>query len=411
MIHMAEKSPWLRFVLPALILAAAIVIAILLVVLRGRPPRTAGVQQRPLVQTLEVHPDTHDLTISAYGAVTPAREVAIIPQVGGQIAWVNHDFAPGGIVHRNELLFVIDSSDYVVAAEESRAALEQARARMKQEKGQQKIARREWELFAEEIDTAATDTSLALRQPQLESARAAVSAAHARQQRALLSLSRTRVRAPFNGFIRNENADVGQLVGAQNRVGTIVGTNRYRVQVALQEEKIPWLDIPGVTADSGSPVRIVHQAGSHVIERFGRVEKLLGDVAPGGRMAQVLATIDDPLGLRDPGDTVNFYLPLLVNTYVEVFLQGPRRADLFALPRSSLRNGDQVYLYASDSTLVMRKPSIAWRSENNVYIEDGLAPGDLVITSALTAPVEGMKLRRAPHGGPARITHEGGGNE
>lgn len=390
---MAEHSGIRRFLLPALIIIGAVAVAVLLVVARREPPRTPARIRAPLVETISVFPDTHQMVLSAYGSVVPAREVQVVPQVSGRIVWVNPQYVPGGIVRRGDLLFIVDSSDYTVAVAEAASALQQARARLEQEQGQQKVARREWELFGDDVDTAAANRSLALRTPQLQSARAAVSAAEARLSRARLNVERTKIRAPFNGFVRNENAEVGQLVSAQSQSGTIVGTDSYWVRVALPEEKIPYLSIPGITSDTGSAAVIRHEVGGREVMRSARVKKLLGDVEPTGRMARVLVEIEDPLGLRDAEQPPRTFMPLLIDAYVEVFINGSRMDSIYAVPRKALRNGDQLYLFGTDGALHVVRPEIAWRSKDSLYLSDGITSEDKIVTSPLTAPVEGMRLR------------------
>ncbi|MBD3239230.1 MAG: efflux RND transporter periplasmic adaptor subunit [Chitinivibrionales bacterium] len=408
---MANRGRTIKYLIAAAIIAVAVVGTVILVVTRREPPRTPPAEQGVLVETMAVYPDTHQLTISAFGTVTPAREVRVVPQVSGRVVWVNDDFKPGGLLGEGDTLFIIDTSDYKLAVEEAQSSLEEARAQLELEKGQQEVARREWELFADEIDTNEANRDLALRRPQLESARAAVQAARAALERARLNLERTRLKAPFNGFAREAPVDVGQLLTTQSQAGVIVGTDTYWVRVALPEENTPYIDIPGVNADSGSAALIRHRVGGLTIERDGRVAKLLGDLEPAGRMARVLIVIDDPLGLRDVPDSAEFFLPLLVDAFVEVIIAGPREPGLYALPRPALRDGNQVYLFAPDSTLRIAEPDIAWRGEDTIYIAEGLDPGDRVITSPIAVPVEGMSLRRStetdtlpPPPGPASLS-------
>jgi hypothetical protein len=89
------------------------------------------------------------------------------------------------------------------------------------------------------------------------------------------------------------------------------------------------------------------------------------------------------------------FLPLLVDAYVEVTIQGPRESGLYAIPRPTLRVDRQVYLFAAESTLWIVEPDIAWRGEDTIYVAEGLEPGDEVITSPIPVPVEGMALRRS----------------
>lgn len=410
---MAEKSIFVRVLLPVLLVAAAIAVAVMLVIARREPPRAPAAQRRPLVEAIVVNPEAHQLTLSVYGSVAAAREVRIVPQVTGRIVWVNASFIPGGVVRENEALFVIDSSDYVVAVREARSALQEAQARLRQELGQRKIAEREWELFGDQIDTAAANRSLALREPQLSSARARVSAAQAGLRRARLNVKRTRVRAPFNGFVLEENADIGQLVGPQAQAGVLVGADRFWVRVSLPEEMLPYLAIPGINADTGSAALIRHSVGDRTIERRGRIEKLAGDLEPTGRMARLLVSIDDPMGLRDVPDTSGSFFPLLLGAFVEVIIQGPRQDGLYALPRTALRDGDQAYLVGPDSSLRITRPHIFWRGEDSVFVDRGLSPGDRVITSPLSAPVEGMalQLRAATQEDDDQPSGDGGADE
>ncbi len=398
---MAEKSKLKMFLFPLLIVVGAVIVAIILVVSRREPPKMQAQARAPLVETVEVTPDSHAMTVSAFGTVVPAREISIVPQVSGKVVWVNPSFVPGGILRERETMFIIDSSDYAVAVDEARSALQEAQARFQQEQGQQKVAQREWELFSDEIDSAEANRALALRRPQLQSAQAAVSAARARLQRARLNVERTRVRAPFNSFVRNETVEIGQLVGAQRQVGMLVGTDQYWVRVALPEEKIPYMDIPGVNAKTGSRVRIRHTVGAKLIERHGQIEKLLGDLDPVGLMARLLVSVNDPLALRDVADSVQQFLPLLVDAYVEVFIHGPVRKGIYALPQAALRNGQQIYLFSPDSTLRIVEPRIAWSTEDSVFVDEGLKRGDRVVISALTSSLEGMRLRqRQPEDAP-----------
>lgn len=396
---MADRSRVLIYLLSAAILAVAVFVAVVLIVTRREPPRTPPEEAGVLVETMAVYPDTHQLTITAFGTVTPAREVRVIPQVSGKVIWVNDDFKPGGLLRAGDTLFIIDTSDYALAVDEAQSSLEEAQAQLELEKGQQEVARREWELFRGEIDTSDANRDLALRRPQLRSARAAVQAARANLDRARLNMARTRVTAPFNGFAREAPVDVGQLLSAQSQAGVIVGTDTYWVRVALPEENIPYIDIPGVNADSGSRVLVRHRVGGLTIERMGRIAKLFGDLEPAGRMARVLVAIDDPLGLRDVPDSAELFLPLLVDAFVEAVIAGPRLPGLYAIPRPALRDANEVYLFSPDSTLWIVEPDVAWRGEDTVYIAEGLEPGDLVITSPIAVPVEGMALRRSDRNG------------
>ena len=63
------------------------------------------------------------------------------------------------------------------------------------------------------------------------------------------------------------------------------------------------------------------------------------------------------------------------------------------MPRAALRDGNRVWVMTDDKTLDIRDVTIAWQSRQDVYTSEGLAEGEMLITSDLAAPVPGMALR------------------
>ena len=108
-------------------------------------------------------------------------------------------------------------------------------------------------------------------------------------------------------------------------------------------------------------------------------------------MARVLIEVDDPLGLSstedDPVDG-----PLLLDSYVDLVIEGAETRSLFELPREWLRDGSKVWIY-SGQQLEVRPVDVVWRFEDTVCIDRGLSDGDLVVTSRIATPIAGMKLR------------------
>jgi len=72
---------------------------------------------------------------------------------------------------------------------------------------------------------------------------------------------------------------------------------------------------------------------------------------------------------------------------------------VYRIPRFALRNDNQVWLADKDQKLAIRQVQTLWREEEHVYVRDGLQTDDLLIVSALAAPVDGMDLRLEETGG------------
>lgn len=394
------KKVFLSGVLPLGILVLSVVGAQLLIASRAEPSRQPRVEPGAAVEVREVTREAVRPTVSATGTVIASRQLDVVPQVAGRITWLYESLDPGTFIDAGQPLFRVEAVDYALRVSQAKAQLEQARAQMALEEGQQEVARQEWEMFKAELGGAEEDPSLALREPQLRAAQVSVEVAEANLKTARLNLSRTSFRAPFSAVVVDASAEIGQLVGAQSRIARLVGTDEFWVRVALPVDALRRISVPGVQGaaegEEGSRVVVRQDIGGGVIEREGRVVRLLSNLDPAGRMARLLVSIEDPYGLKRADEAGRRPYPILLDAYVDVEIEARRDAELIEVPRAAVRQGDQAYVYDVDErVLEVRDLEIAWRRAEAVFVASGLEPGELVITSPLASPVEGMKLRRA----------------
>ncbi|MDZ7640627.1 MAG: efflux RND transporter periplasmic adaptor subunit [Desulfurivibrio sp.] len=232
----------------------------------------------------------------------------------------------------------------------------------------------------------APPSPLALYQPQLDEARAAVAAAEADLAAAQLNLERTVLRAPFNGRIRQRDLAIGQYLPAGAQVAVLTGTDAAEVVTPVPMHELPWLAIPPGT--EGSPATVSLEVGDRWHQRHGRVTRTLGEVEQQGRMVQVVIEIDDPYGQKR--GLTPFLLP---GAFVEVEIAGRRLSGVFALPRRALRQGDKLWLADAEHRLEIRPVEVVRRERQQVFIKDGLAAGELVILTDLDGAAPGAPLR------------------
>jgi multidrug efflux pump subunit AcrA (membrane-fusion protein) len=228
-------------------------------------------------------------------------------------------------------------------------------------------------------------------------------------QRAHLSLSRTTLVAPFNAFVQMERVDLGQLVGPQSQLATLVGTDTFWVQVSIPLDKLPYVKLPQGD-NAGSHARVWIDTGQGRIEREGRVIRLLGDLDPVGRMARLVVEVQDPFGLKpktssaesglakptdemDAGSPTPSALPLLLGSFVHVDIEGKRLDQVVEIPRRALRSDNTVWLLNSKDELTIKSVRVVWSTSRSTIIRGSLATGDRVIVSRLGGAVSGMKLR------------------
>jgi RND family efflux transporter MFP subunit len=382
----------LRQLLPMMILAAGILGAWWLVANRPRAQREQVEPIPPMAQVVEAKRSVERVTIVAMGTVLPAKRVVLQPEVSGRIVEQSPQLLPGGLFKKGDVILQIDPRDYETAVKQQEAAVEQARLEVQLEKGRQVIAEREWKLLEEDIALDQSSQDLALRKPQQKNARVALEAAESALEQARLQLARTTVYAPFNAVVQEEFVDEGQLVNPQTQIATLIGTDRFWVQVSVPVDRLRWLAFSGTEGTDESPVTVTQELSEGVsIRRSARLVRLLGDLDPVGRMARVLVEIDDPLGLNSkkrPGR-----IPLMLGAYVRVAIEGKNVAGVFSVPRTSIREGDQVWIMDEENRLVFRPVDILHRGKDRVLIRNGLQDGERIVTNRIPSPLPGMKLR------------------
>jgi len=345
----------------------------------------------PQVQAQSVRVSTALVTdaprsVEARGVVVPARQVTLMPQVAGQITRVSPELIPGGRVAKGDTLISIDSRDYGAAVAEAEARVQKARLDLALEEGRSTVAAKEWKT----LGSTSADSSLALRAPQLATARLGLVAAEAGLTRAKLALERTRIRAPFDAVVITEQVDVGQVVGPGSPVATLVGTDALWVTVALPVDKLSALAIPQATGELASPATIRQTLGDGTqVVRTGEVLRLVGQLDPQTRNAQVLVRIDAPMQADAEGHL------LLPGAYVDVLLEGPPLPGAVTIPRTALRDGDVVWT-VKDGLLDRRVVKLAGGTTDTVLIRSGLTEGAQVVTSGLALPRAGMAVRIVP---------------
>ena len=349
---------------------------------RKRPP----VDMAPWVQVVTIVAGSQTVNVSAMGTVVPARELVVKPRVAGLIVAVHPEFKPGGIIAAGERIVQIDPEDYRLRLAQKQLAVAEARYELKLELGHQAVAAREWALLGGPQAADGQDAELALRQPHLEKAQAAQAAAEAELAQAQRDLEYTAVRAPFNAVVRSKETAVGAQVSTGDRLAVLVGTDRFWIQVSLPADRLEWVTIPTRTGQAGSPAAVIYQDRQR---RDGKVVRLLGELAPEGRMAQLMVAVDDPLGLRATAGRP----PLLIGEFVRVEIQGRRLDAVYRIPRAALRDGRRIWVADEKDRLEVREVAPVWRDRQTVLLDRGLSPGERLVVSDLAAPVTGMSLR------------------
>jgi HlyD family secretion protein len=187
--------------------------------------------------------------ITANGKIQPETEVAISPDVSGEI--VELVVKEGDEVVKGQYLLKIKPEAYQMARNRTEAALNNSKARLKQTEAQLEMTsldyKRNNKLFEEgaisesEFEQSLTNYNSALAEK--EAAEFSVMSAQATMNEADESLTKTSIYAPMNGTISSLSVELGErVVGTSMMSGTemlrIADLHRMEVEVEVNENDI-----------------------------------------------------------------------------------------------------------------------------------------------------------------------------
>jgi hypothetical protein len=102
-----------------------------------------------------------------------------------------------------------------------------------------------------------------------------------------------------------------------------------------------------------------------------------------------VARIEDPYGLLGTERKV----PLPMGTYVQAEIRGRSAEGLIELPREALRDGDRLFVAGEDDRLEIRNVDVVRATAQRVYLTNTVEAGERVITTAISTPIPGTKLK------------------
>ena len=386
----------------AAILIGSVAVATFLVSLAPEPERQEPPSPVPFVQTAPVAVGFGAIPVFGAGTVRPSAEIAIAPQVGGRVVWVAPGFLSGGRVAAGQTLFRIEESDYVNRVREAEAELAARQVAFLEAQEEAEIARAEYGRYSgrQASDTPPEANALALHGPQLNAARTALVRAQAWVDDANLALSRTQVNAPFDGFVREESVDVGQLMTAGQAVGRLYAADAVEVVVPLSDAGAAV--IPGLWAlragdtERGVAARVFAEYGDGSYAWEGYADRAESSLDEQSRTIDVIVRVPDPFSSGVPtGSTIALdgSPPLLVGKFVEVESQGLEPERFFGVRRAALQPGNEIWTVRDDETVSIVPVRVLQRGDDEIFVTGALGDGWPAITGGIQFATNGMLVR------------------
>ena len=374
--------------LPIGVIALAIIGAMGMFALRQAPEQRPPEPAVLLVDAIQPESNRERFFVQAQGTVQPRTETTLVAEVSGRITSLSEAFVAGGFFRAGTELARIDPSDYQTALLAAEADLAAAQATLADEQARSDAARDD---FRRLYGDSREPNDLILRLPQLARAEAAVQAERAAVQRARRNLERTRIQLPYDGMVKQRDVDLGQFVNTGAALGVAFAVDVAEVRLPVSDRDLSFIDIPFFNQGTNFsvPVTLRGRVAGQQAEWPAELIRTEGTVDSNTRLTYLVAEVTDPYGLiagtHEPG------LPM--GTFVEADIAGRAADGLLTLPSEALHNGNQVYVANAQNELEVREVNVVRSTPQYFYIDNSIKLNERVITTAIPAPVPGLKLR------------------
>jgi multidrug efflux system membrane fusion protein len=341
---------------------------------RGVPAEPPLVRAVPVVATA-VRQGNLGIYLTGLGSVSASNTVTVRARVDGQLVKVA--FQEGQFVRQGDLLAEIDPRPFQVQ-------LAQAQGQMARDEAQLRNAKRDLERFKvllnrDLISKQEFDAQIST----VDQYEGAIKSNQAQIDNAKLQLTYSRITAPISGRIGLRLVDPGNMVHANDPNGLAVITQLQPIAVLFS---IPQDDLPQVlkTMKSGQPL---------AVEAYNR--DLKQKLATG-----TLLTIDNQIDpntgtVRCKAIFSNEDSTLFPNQFVNARLLVDTRQDAIIAPMAAIQHSLQstfAYVVKNDGTVEARNVVIGPSEGDEVSIDSGLSPGEVVVTEGVDRLQQGTKV-------------------
>ena len=381
-----------RIVLPIAILIGCFLISGYLI----RNPTTveeAAIEIIPVsVRVAEVNLESVDLVVGSQGKVQAAQTASLSAPVAGPVEWISSSMEAGGYVEGGQALLRLEAADFETALERSRANLQQAQA--ESEFADTELARMR-ELAEQRL---ASDSQLQDAQRRANVNKARLIDAQASYDQAQLDLDRTEIRAPFNAVIQSRDVELGQYVNRAQSVALLYGADEVEVRVPLAIRQLGFLNVPlgqrGEISEEHAPdVLLTGMYGGQKYNWPGKLVRIEASIDPSSNTVQTIIRVSQPSTDEDQDENGLRRIPLPIGLYVEADIEGRTVENIISLPRSVIRNNNQVLIVDAENKMYYREVEIFRLEEQQVLISSGILPGERICISPIQAVVDGMAVQ------------------
>ena len=324
---------------------------------------------RPLpVKAAPVARATLDVEVTAVGTLRADEAVIIRPEIAGRVATIH--FKEGQKVRQGEPLIALDQDEYhaQLASGAAQLALEESSYRRLQDMDRKNLT----------------------SQQNLDEARARLDTARAQQELNRVRLSKTVIRAPFDGVIGLRQVSPGAYVKPGDDIAALEGLGAMKLDFRVPEIYLARLAVGQ---------RLTMRVDAYPDHGFqGVVYAIEPALDEETRAVLLRARLPNPDNKLRPG------------LFARIGLILERRENALVVPEQAIVPvGQATFVYrVTDGKAVMTLVKLGLRRPGLVEILEGLEPGDLVVTDGQLKIRDGAPVTVLP---PAETQPPPGANQ
>ena len=342
------------------------------------------------VKTMVVVAGDRPIVRSFAGRVEASKMADLAFQVSGVL--MSLPIREGERAAKGATIAQLRQDEFQARLKTVQAQLDQARSQLQASQTRLANTKTEFERFSRLVGTSAVsrseydaaDTAYRVAQDDERAQEASVKALEGRLTEATLQLGDSTLRAPYDGVVAQRLVDVGQNVTANTPAIRFQNVDEIDIVVDVPESFM------AAESRRSDIVQSVAEFGMAPGRQFPVTIREITQVAdPKTQIFQVRFTMKAP-----PGITA---LPGMTASVVITTRAGSSAGNRVLVPVAAVAKQDTgepvVWVLGPDKMVHGRKVQLGAPTGDLIAINDGLQPGDRIVTGGATFMREGMKVR------------------